>query len=141
MKSRKDGNLLMVILEDDEDLFTGLKGALRVNDVSSGIILTGIGMLKDFEIGYYNGKEYERRRIKEAHELVAMHGSIGTVGMEPSLHIHTALANERHEIIGGHLFGARVGAINEISILVPNNLKFTRSPDERTGLNLLDFTD
>ena len=141
MKFRKDGNLLMVVLEDGEDLFAGLKGALRANNVPSGLVLTGIGMLKDFEIGYYDGKEYQKKRFEDAHELVAMHGSIAHVGLEPSLHIHAALANDGHEIMGGHLFGGKVCVINEISVLVPNNLKFTRSLDERTGLRLLDFSD
>ncbi len=141
MKSRREGPLLILILEDGEDLFFSLEEALSANDVTSGVILTGIGMLRDFEIGYYDGKEYRKKRMKEAHELVAMHGSIAHIEVRTSLHIHAALANDRHEIIGGHLFGGTVGIVNEISIAVMDSVKLTRTPEERTGLRLLDFTD
>ncbi len=141
MKSRMKGNILMVRLEDGEDLMSSLEKALKANDVSSGIILTGIGMLRDFEIGYYDGKEYRRKKIETPHELVALHGSIASEPEGMRFHIHTALANPEHRIIGGHLFKATVGVVNEISILVLDNIGLVRNRDERTGLMLLDFMD
>jgi predicted DNA-binding protein with PD1-like motif len=141
MKSRRDGNLLVVRLEDGEDLMSSLEKALSVNNVSSGIILTGIGMLRDFEIGYYDGKDYRRKRIKEPHELVALHGSIASAPADMRFHIHAALANPNHEIIGGHLFSATVGVVNEISILSLESVDLVRKKDEKTGLMLLDILD
>ena len=141
MKSRRDGNALIVRLEDGEDLITSLEKALSMNNVSSGIILTGIGMLRDFEIGYYDGKEYLKKRIEKPHELVALHGSIASAPEGMRLHIHAALASPEHDIIGGHLFGGKVCVVNEISILALENIGLVRNRDERTGLMLLDFLD
>ena len=141
MKSRMEGNILIVRLEDGENLMSSLKKAVEVNNVSSGIVLTGIGMLRDFEIGYYDGNDYVKKRIKEPHELVAFHGSIASEPNNMRFHIHAALANPEHRIIGGHLFSATVGVVNEISILVLKDEVLVRRKDDRTGLMLLDFMD
>ncbi len=141
MDSRRDGNILVIRLDDGEDLFSSIEGVLSANEITSGIVLTGIGMLRDFEIGYYDGKEYHKERIKEAHELIALHGSIASMGLAPSLHLHAALADRNHRIIGGHLFGGKVAVVNEISIAILDSVKLGRSREERTGLPLMDFLD
>ena len=141
MKSRREGNIILLRLEDGEDLIPSLEKAIRVNNISSGMILAGIGMLRDFEIGYYDGKDYRRKKIEMPHELVALHGSIASGPEGMRFHIHTALANPEHRIIGGHLFKATVGVVNEISILALDNIGLVRNRDERTGLMLLDFLD
>ncbi len=141
MDSRRDGNILVIRLDDGEDLFSSIEGVLSANNVTSGIVLTGIGMLKDFEIGYYEGKEYRKERIEKAHELVALHGSIASTGLAMSLHLHAALADEHQRIIGGHLFGGKVAVVNEITIAVLDNVKLGRTRDEMTGLPLMDFLD
>ncbi len=141
MKVRREGNVLVMRLDDGEDLFQSLEAALQMNSVTSGVILTGIGMLRDFEIGYYNGKDYEKKRREEPHELVALHGSIASGPENLRLHLHAALASPEHEIIGGHLFGGKVCVVNEITVLALDNIGLVRTRDERTGLMLLDFLD
>ena len=67
MIAKKEGNTVLIKLDDGEDLIEKLTEALSLLKVKHGIILTGIGMLKDFEIGYYNGAEYEKEFYEEPH--------------------------------------------------------------------------
>ncbi len=139
MLARKERNLAVIKLDDGSDMKESLKEALRMIGIRSGIVLTGIGMLKNFEIGYYNGREYEREFHEEPHELVAMHGSIADIDGEIDLHIHVGLAGKDHRLIGGHLLRAEVCVINEISVLDAGKIRITRRKDGATGLNLLSF--
>ena len=96
-------------------------------------------MLKDFEVGYYNGEGYEVESYGEAHELVAMHGSIAWVDGKHDLHIHVGLAGRNHGLLGGHLLGAKACVLNEISIMATHNIEITRRTDEGTGLRQMHF--
>ena len=139
MIAKKEGSTVLVKLDDGEDLMEKLTGALSLLRVKHGVILTGIGMLKDFEIGYYNGRDYEKEFYAGAHELVAMHGSIAWVDGKHDLHIHVGLAGNNHQLIGGHLLKAKVCVLNEISILSTKEIEITRKHDGATGLRQMHF--
>ncbi len=139
MIAKKEGSTVVIKLDDGEDLMEGLTGALNLLKVKHGIILTGIGMLRDFEIGYYNGTEYEKEFHETPHELVAMHGSIAWVDGRHDLHIHVGLAGKDHRLIGGHLLKAKVCVLNEISVLATNYIEITRKHDEASGLKQMHF--
>lgn len=108
----------------------------------SGVILSGLGTLRDFELGYYDrtNKRYLRRSYHKNHEIVAMQGSISPEA-EPQLHIHASLSSERNEVIGGRLFRATVGATAEIFILRLNNIIMSREFNPETGLRELAFPE
>ncbi len=72
-------------------------------------------MLREFEVGYFDGKAYRRRTFGPPHELLALHGSIAARG-DPAFHLHVAAGNETHDVVGGHLFGATVSTLNEICV-------------------------
>jgi len=130
MQYAKDGANIVLKVDDGEDLFGCLETLIRTEKIHSGILLMGIGMLKDFELGYFNGKEYIKEKYAVPHELVSLKGSIAN----GTIHIHAALANERHTLIGGHLFSARASVLNEILIMKLENMKLTRVKNEKTGL-------
>jgi len=139
MIAKKEGNTVLIKLDDGEDLMEKLTEALSLLRVRHGVILTGIGMLKDFEIGYYNGEEYEKKMHEEPHELVAMHGSVAWVDGKHDLHIHVGLAGKDHRLIGGHLLKAKVCVLNEISVLATERIEITRKHDDATGLRQMHF--
>ena len=43
-------------------------------NIKAGMIVSGIGMLKDPEIGYYTGTGYEQRKLEGVYELVSITG-------------------------------------------------------------------
>ncbi len=130
MQSKLDKDHILVKLEDGEDLFDCLKKVLDVHNTKSFAVEFGIGMLRDFTIGYFNGNEYENREIHDPMELVALHGLVA----EDSIHLHCAVADNQNNIVGGHLFSATVNVVNEILLLKFSKIQIRRELNESTGL-------
>ena len=99
MKSAADANLIMAKLEDGEDLLASLQRVVKEHRIDSGTVLWGIGMLRDFEVGYFDGKAYHRKTFGAPHELLALHGSIAARA-DPVFHLHVAGGNENHGVVG-----------------------------------------
>ena len=102
-------------LDDGDDLFARIEGLAARNDIRNGLVLWGIGMIRDFEVGYFNGKEYEKATYREPMELLALHGTFAGEA-EPKLHVHVAAAGRDHRVVGGHLFRATVAVLNELCL-------------------------
>ena len=69
-----------------------------------------------------------------------MHGSIAASD-ESKIHIHVALADSEHKVIGGHLLRARVCVLNEIVLLKMNRIVLGRRLNEKSGLYELDIDE
>ena len=138
MHGRTEGNFIVLKLDDGEELFECLEKAIDEYDIRSGMILSGIGMLANFEIGFFKDGGYDWVVHEQPHELVAMHGSISTKD-ETMIHIHVGLAGPDHGLIGGHLKGARVCVVNEILILKLDSMEFSRVLNPGSGLKELQI--
>ena len=138
VESRRERNTVFVKLSDGEDLFPSLEAAAREHGVESGTVLWGIGMLRDFEIGFFGPKGYDKSVFSERHELLGLHGSVSMRG-DPLLHLHVALGRPDHGVIGGHLFRAKTAVVNEIQIARFDGIQLNRRFNERTGLRELVF--
>jgi predicted DNA-binding protein with PD1-like motif len=138
MKSGEDKSLIVAKFEDGEDLFESFKTIIREHKIESGIVLTGIGMLRNFVLGYYDGETYRNKEFKEPHELVSLQGSITTKN-ETVIHLHASLADEQNNVIGGHVFQAEVNMLNEIVVRKLNDLALGRKENPSTGLKELDI--
>ena len=136
MRAAIDGNLIIAKLEDGEALLGSLQKIVADYWVDSGTVLWGIGMVREFEVGYFDGKEYRRRTFGPPHELLALHGSITARG-DPAFHIHLAAADETHGVVGGHLFKATVSTLNEICIAQFRGIHLGRELNPRSGLREL----
>lgn len=136
MQSATEANVVMVKLSDGEDVFASLEQVCRERGIASGTVQWGIGMLRDFEIGYFGPDGYEKEAYADPHELVAMHGSIA-MGSEPKFHLHVALAGRDHRVVGGHLFRATACVVNEIRLERFGTIRVSRRANPRTGLNEL----
>lgn len=137
MDAKEDENGYIVLkLGDGEDVFECLKKIIVDFDIRSGFIILGIGMLTDLDIGFFAGGEYKWKHLDEPHELVALHGSISTKN-EVVIHLHCALADQDHGMIGGHLKSAKVCVINEILIKKLDDVELGRSLNPATGLKEL----
>ncbi len=138
MDSRRERDTVFVKLSDGEDLFSSLEAAAREHGVESGTVLWGIGMLRDFEIGFFGPKGYEKTVFSDRHELLGLHGSISIRG-DPLLHLHVSLGRPDYSAIGGHLFRAKTAVVNEIQIARFDAIHFNRRLNEKTGLRELVF--
>lgn len=136
MQSAVEGNLVMVKLSDGEEVFASLDEVCRARGIESGAIHWGIGMLQDFEIGFFAPNGYERKAFRERHELIAFHGSIA-MRSDPKFHIHVAVAGGDHAVVGGHLFRAKACVVNEICLEKFGTVRLSRRLNPKTTLNEL----
>jgi predicted DNA-binding protein with PD1-like motif len=140
VESSEEDNMIVAKLDEGQNLFSALGKIMMKHGAESAVILSGIGMLKDFEIGYYDGGKYITKHFGEPMELLSMHGSIAASD-ESSVHIHVSLANEGHNVIGGHLMKAKVCVLNEIVLMKLDRIELGRRLNEKSGLNELSVTD
>ena len=133
-KETADG-FIVLKLDDGEDIMECLQRAIQDFKIGSAFVTTGVGMLRDAEIGYFTGDGYEKKLLAEPHEMVSLQGSISTME-ETVIHLHVGLANPSHRILGGHLFSAKVCVINEI-LIKKVDVKLGRKLNQKTGLKEL----
>ncbi len=136
MDTRQEGNTVIVKLSDGEDLFPSLEAASANHGIESGAVLWAIGMIQDFEIGFFGPNGYDKSAFKDRHELIALHGSIA-MRAEPKLHLHVAAGRPDHTVIGGHLFRGKAAVVNEIYVTRFDTIRFDRRFNEKTGLREL----
>jgi predicted DNA-binding protein with PD1-like motif len=140
MRSESEKNIVLAKLEHGEDFFAALRKVVDKHGIRSGVILNGIGMLRDFKLGYFPGKgDYDETVYKEPHELTSMSGNIATKDGDIVFHVHVNVADGKNRVYGGHLFSATVNVVNEISILKLDDIKLSRRISEKTGLAELDI--
>jgi predicted DNA-binding protein with PD1-like motif len=121
MQVMEDDGTVVIRLHEGEDFFPTLLSALQEVDLRQGVILTGVGMLKDFEVGWFDHGTmgYVKKEFSTPHELVAMSGTIAVADDEEGAvmpHVHVAMAGPDLTLVGGHLWKATVTVLNEISI-------------------------
>ena len=138
MQAVADGSRWMLRLDQGQDLFATLNDFARQHEIRAAVVVSGIGMLKDAAVGYWNGSEYVRMDLPEPHELVGLHGSIAEAD-GPSVHLHAELAAPSHQLLGGHLMRGTVWVLNEVLIDTFPGRTFARPMDETLGLRKLDL--
>ncbi len=125
MTATRGGGLVAVRMEDGEDLFPTLKGSL--GDTATAIILSAIGMLRDFELGWLGPEGYVKTIFSEPFELLSI---CGTINRKPDasafIHSHASLSGPNLSVVGGHLFKGTVHNTCELVLLVPKGLVFRR---------------
>lgn len=131
---RKEGNFIVFRLEDGKDVIESLKRVAKEHQVQSGVILSGIGMLRDSEISFFSREKmnYVTNKFNEPVELLAFSGNISMLNNESFFHLHVALAKEDNNAIGGHLKKATVHNTLEGVIVKLSKIKLTR--DSKTGI-------
>jgi predicted DNA-binding protein with PD1-like motif len=137
-KSRK-GDILIIRLSDGEDVFEGMSKALKDEGIHSGVIIGGVGMVKDTALSFYRGRgEYEIVPLSEEAELCGLNGNVSTIGDELVIHMHAAVGRRGGSAMAGHLSSGRVNLTAEIAVMVVAQ-KLTRQLDPATGLRTLAF--
>ncbi len=135
MISDIEKNYIVVKIEKGEDVGESITQVLEDYGIYSGLIVYGIGMIRDLEVGYWNGKEYERAKLDMPGEVVSFHGSISS--NEPRLHIHTSVALSDHNVKGGHFFSGVADPLMELHILRLEEIVLKRELNQNSGLREL----
>jgi len=138
MQAIDAGTRWMLRLDQGQDLFATLGDFAREHGIRAAAVVSGIGMVRNVTVGYWNGSEYVRQELPDPHELVGLHGSIAEAD-GPSIHLHAALAGPNHKLVGGHLIRATVWVLNEVFLDTFPGRTFARPIDETLGLRKLDL--
>ncbi len=107
MQSKEGHGLIIIKLVSDEDIFQSLSEICRKHKVITAIVISAIGQVKQFTLGYFNGKEYLLQHYKKTHELLSVSGMISWSPEEDEykFHLHALVGNEEQQAFGGHLSG------------------------------------
>ena len=134
MLSKQEEDLIFIRLFPDENIYEKLEEVCNKHKVGTALVISGIGQLKDFKLGYFKEKgDYTPQYFKNPYELLSLQGNITRRGGEYIFHLHAVLSNEKKEVIGGHLIEGLIEVTNEI-VLLKSELKFERRTEESTGL-------
>jgi len=120
----------VVRLQDGEDLVK----VLRKLKSDAAMIVAGIGMIRDVELGYWNGSDYEIHAYKEPAELLSLQGNLAmNEAGERIAHVHVSLARKDGSVRGGHLVAATVHNTLEMGLLPLEAIALDRK-QESNGL-------
>ncbi|MCC7479838.1 DNA-binding protein [bacterium] len=136
MQHARSGNFVAVRLKAPEPVHESLCEIARHYGFSSAYVISGIGMLADPSIGYYDlpGQQYHEETIPGNHELLCLAGNISLRDGELMGHLHVTLSREDHSAFGGHLFGAKVGLTCEVLLAVLDPVQMWRQLEPEFGL-------
>lgn len=123
--ARNDHGQIVVRLEDGEDV----KSQLESLGLTAGTFVSGIGMLREATLAYWNGEAYVERRVDPPTELLTLQGNFSRKEGEPFVHCHVTLGHEDGTVEGGHLMDATVNITNEIVIQEVPAIAMNRKPE------------
>ncbi|EQC48875.1 PF03479 domain protein [Bacteriovorax sp. BSW11_IV] len=123
MEYMNDGQNYIVRIDKDENLFEKLIEFAKKENLTSGHI-SGIGALKDVELGFYHldKLEYHKKKFTDDYELLGLEGNLSHMDGEPFFHIHATLGDSEFKAFGGHVFDATVAVTCEVNFRVFDEL-------------------
>lgn len=134
MQSKEKDNLLFVRLFPGENVSECLEEVCRKHCLQTAVVLSGIGQLGSFELGFFKKKgDYSQQEFSEPYELLMLTGNISKQEGDYDFHLHAVLGNENKKVVGGHFIKGTVSVTGEI-VLLKTDLKVTREVEKETGL-------
>ena len=134
MNYKQDEDTYLISLNQNEEIMQTLTAFCTENDILNGQ-LSGIGAIKDIEIGAYilEEKKYVKEVFSDTWELSSLQGNILLKDNDPFIHAHVTISDHHFNAKGGHLFEATVAVAGEF-IIRKINLSTKREYDQNIGL-------
>ena len=144
-------NIFAVKIQPHEDILTMLEKFVHDNNITSGVIATGLGSLES--VSYFDPEElpdrpgeYAYQNPVEWEDVTELIGISGIICEDdegaPSLHIHYAVADKKGNTFSGHMnYGNRVFATTDIIIIEFDGIKMGRKLDPVFNLPLFYPTE
>jgi len=137
MEVSQKGSVMLLKLNHDEDILASIDEAVKEEKYTL-LITTGLGMIHDFELGYFDEGKYLTKSIKSPHELLSLQGTVASEG-SPRLHVHATVADTKHWAFGGHLMRGKVWMSNEIGLVRLEGSISKRAVDPEKKVGMLHF--
>ncbi len=113
---KKENGITLLRFDMGEPFPETLKDYCVQSGLKAGVVLCGIGMLRNTTIGRYDGTEYSKTVLADSLEVLSLQGNISIKEGEPFIHLHVSLADHDFTARGGHLFEATVSMVIELAI-------------------------
>lgn len=113
---KKENGITLLRFDMGEPFPETLKDYCVQSGLKSGVVLCGIGMLRNTTIGRYDGAEYAKTVLADSLEVLSLQGNVSMKEGEPFIHLHVSLADHDFTARGGHLFEATVSMVIELAI-------------------------
>ena len=134
MQSKEKDNLVFLRLFQDESIYDCLKLVCEKHKVKTAVVLSGLGQLGLFELGFFKAKgDYAPQKYAVPYELLSLTGSISLQDSKCEFHLHAVLGGEQKQVLGGHFLNGIVSITAEI-VLLKTDLEIKRQTEEATGL-------
>ncbi|MGA1820525.1 MAG: PPC domain-containing DNA-binding protein [Thermoplasmatota archaeon] len=128
------GSTVIIRMGPGEDYIEQLTALCSEIPVETAVVLSSIGQMKDFSLGYFVGPgDYSPDRFQGPHELLSVSGIISRSGEGYTAHLHAVLGGPEKNVVGGHLLSGKVEITNE-TVLLMVDAKVSRRLDPLTGL-------
>ena len=130
---------VLVRLDKGDEIVSSLLDVAKEQGLTLASV-SGIGATDDFEIGVFDleRSDYDRFRFHGNHEIVSLVGNLTTKEGAPYIHLHISCAGEGGDLVGGHLFSAKISLTAEIFLLKAAG-SADRLRDETLGINKIRF--
>lgn len=138
MSSDAPTELLAVGIQPGETLLESIQQAVRENDVQNGVVVSGVGTLKNLHMHYITHADFpptdEFVNVERPLELLSVSGLIADG--EP--HLHVVVSCKTEGVWAGHLEDkSEVLYLAEVAILKCNDLTLARHLDGERKVKLL----
>ncbi len=134
MQVARNRDSLVLRLDHGDDILDSIGQSVEA-ERSTMSIVAGLGMISEFELGYFDEGKYIKAYFEEVHELLSVQGSVASEG-NPRIHVHATVANRSHKAYGGHLLRGKAWMSNEIFMIRIDGLHSVREvdPEKRVGI-------
>ena len=139
MLYRKFENVYAVRIDKGEEIMEKLRELCGAENIRFAQV-SAIGASEHALLGVYDlsSQEYGKELCNGFCEITSLAGNITTVNDQPYIHLHATLADQRHNVRGGHVLELTVGATCEMFIQVIG-AEVGRVHDDQLGINLWKF--
>lgn len=134
MHARRSGGDWFVQFEPGVQLHEAYRAFAREQGIRAAVVVAGIGMVRDPELGFYDGQQYHKKRLQGAFELVSTQGNLALLDGQPFTHLHVSVAGRDHLSHAGHLFEGAVHIAHEGCVRVLEGVELRRERDPATQL-------
>ena len=145
VRSGKPGRVIVARVKPGSDLLRSLQKIAAEEGVTSGIIVSGVGLLKHARLRNCKSlpDEYPISDVNRTFlsfekplEILSMSGNVTLAEGEPLVHVHLTLSSVEGDeitVIGGHLIeGCEIFGFSEFAIMELEGLEMVKRFDEET---------
>jgi predicted DNA-binding protein with PD1-like motif len=139
MEYKRFGNKVFVRIDKGEEILEQLQNVCQKENITLAEV-KALGALSEYTVGLFDPavKQYHSSTFTGPAEITSLWGTVTTMDGKFYAHIHLSAGDAEHNVKGGHMNKAIVGATCEMILdVVEGTVERELSPE--IGLNIFKF--